>query len=591
MARRLRTRNTVSPRLKQRYRQLAIVFTFAGLISATWFIYEFIGNVKSAKAESAEQKTEIQNNIIEGFAGRKKITVNPEHLKGKGNILNMPILISLRSDDLKITSEGGKVFSREGNDIVFTAANGKTIVPFQIERFDPFTGKLLAWIRPSTISDNPDLSTFWMYFGNTDANDSQSKETFGNPFAAVWHFNGSFQTSSPVSLAGEYKGAKDEEGRFGGGKDFLAYDKSTSVYQSNETVCFNGNISVSAWIKLTGINSDEFIFTNATSTGGCNFFIDKEGKLVFEISGKDGSTASVRKVTGGTILEKDKWYQVSGIYSQEKDSLSTYVNGTIDRSIKSGVNYAAGNTIVLGADVNLKTGFFNGIIDELRIANSAWDNTYIALSYASESDPESFFTLDGEEVFSASPRLAAINSFEATVKTSNVTLNWQTDSESNLDYFTVERSSDGKDFQKVSTQFAKGNSDQKNNYFLLDPSPVFGNAYYRLKYTSFKGESDVSNIISVHFEMEHSALNIRSVEPNPFKSGFSVVYNSLNPDPLNVNLTSLTGKVVYTNSIKPENGKDNLFEFRDQSSLAPGIYFLNIAQGGEERTIKLVKRL
>ncbi len=590
MARRLRTRNTVSPRLKQRYRQLAIAFTFAGLISATWFFYEFIGNVKSAKAEAAEEKTEIQN-ITEGFAGRKKITVNGQHLKGKGNILNMPVLISLRSDDLKISSEGGQLFSREGKDILFTAADGKTPVPFQIERFDPFTGKLLAWIKPSALSDNPDLSTFWLYFGNTDADDAQSKETFGNPFAAVWHFNGSFQTSGPDLIAGEYKGAKDEEGRFGGAKDFLAYDKSSAFFEANEAVRFNGNISVSAWVKLTGINSDQFIFSNATSTGGCNFFIDEEGKLVFEIAGNDGATASLKRAEGGTILEKDKWYQVSGIYSLEKDSLFTYVNGIKDRSGKSGVKYAAGNIIVLGADINLKNSFFNGIIDELRLANSAWNTDYMAVSYASESDPENFFRLDGEEVFSASPKLATINSFEATVKTTNVALNWQTASESNLDYFTIERSSDGKDFQKVRTLFGKGNSDQPNNYFLLDPSPVFGNAYYRLRFTSFKGESDVSNIINVHFEPEATGLNIRSVEPNPFKSGFSVVYNSIKPEPMNVNLTSLTGQIVYTNSVNPETGKDNLFEFRDHSSLDPGIYFLNFTQGGEERTVKLIKRL
>jgi hypothetical protein len=196
-----------------------------------------------------------------------------------------------------------------------------------------------------------------------------------------------------------------------------------------------------------------------------------------------------------------------------------------------------------------------------------------------------------KKCFSASPSLASIDKFEAVVNGSHVAVNWTTSYESNLDYFTLERSSDGKLFNKVASKFGNGNSDHPKNYIIQDPAPVYGNAYYRLRYTSFRKESAVSNVVSVHYDAPPTALNINKVEPNPFSENFSVSFGSQSEADMEVKLTSISGKVVYRESLKPESGVENVFQFKDSKQLLPGIYFLSLSQADEQKTVKLIKRL
>jgi hypothetical protein len=591
MKHRLRFKNRTSVKLKNKLRNTAVVFTFASLLFGIFMLYQFIGNVANSRAQQLEEKIHPQKSELEGFIGRKKISINPEKIKGNSLITNLPILVNIRFDELRQNEYGGTVFSKVGKDFVFTAADGYTKIPFEIERYDPTTGKLLAWVRPDSLLPGSFTHEMFLYYGNNENVDAQSRFTFTSPFAAVWHFNGNFSTSSSLNIAGEIKGIKDEEGRFAGGKEFLAYDATYASFESNEMLDFNGNLTVSAWIKTNESADNQYVFTNAHKKGGCNLFIDKEGKLVFETVNENGKISSVENIKSNITISHNQWYNIAGTYNESEGKIVTYINGQKDREISVNKAYSKGSNVVIGAVSEKCHGFFNGIIDEVRIANASFSSDYIATAYASESDPETFIKADEQEVFTASKNITQINVFEARVSESHVSINWQTSKESNLDYFTLERSSDRLKFEKVATKFAIGNSEKNQNYFLIDNSPAVGNAFYRLRYTSFKGESDVSNVISVFSEGLHANLGISKVEPNPFKDNFSVVFKSDNEASVKVKLTSISGQLMHSEVYSPKIGIDNFYEYKDASTLQPGIYFLSLSQANENKTIKLIKRM
>ncbi len=102
-------------------------------------------------------------------------------------------------------------------------------------------------------------------------------------------------------------------------------------------------------------------------------------------------------------------------------------------------------------------------------------------------------------------------------KVANV-LSWQTISEVNTSHFDVERSDDGKNFEKIGKILAYGNSNNLKNYYFTDAQPLFGVNYYRLHAVDLDGTSTISKIISI-FSTENKDLQ---VFPNPAKDKITI---------------------------------------------------------------------
>lgn len=79
----------------------------------------------------------------------------------------------------------------------------------------------------------------------------------------------------------------------------------------------------------------------------------------------------------------------------------------------------------------------------------------------------------------------------------SIELKWTTWTETNNDFFTVERSNNGTDFEVVDVIEGAGNSNQSITYNATDNLPYGGTSYYRLKNTDFTGKSEYSEIIAV----------------------------------------------------------------------------------------------
>ena len=148
-----------------------------------------------------------------------------------------------------------------------------------------------------------------------------------------------------------------------------------------------------------------------------------------------------------------------------------------------------------------------------------------------------------------------------------VKLAWETASEINNDFFTIERSINAMDWEIVTTIDGAGNSNIFKNYVAKDNNPYSGVSYYRLKQTDFNGQFEYTSIKNVNLK----ELFAESVEiyPNPTDNLITVVgstnelsevrlfnvvgqdvtnltrINSLNSSTLSIDLSQLAGGVYY----------------------------------------------
>jgi hypothetical protein len=174
-------------------------------------------------------------------------------------------------------------------------------------------------------------------------------------------------------------------------------------------------------------------------------------------------------------------------------------------------------------------------------------------------------------------------SFEGYEMDGVVILEWSTASEENNDYYSIERSSDGVNYELISTMPGAGNSTSVLEYTYIDSSPFLGRSYYRLRQTDFDGASETFNPITVDFTTLVEGKLI--IGPNPVKRGEKItIKTQTNSDEiLNISVYNMLGEVVLSN-----NFSGTIFEFNLDQNTRPGIYFVEVSSVKSQKRGRLL---
>lgn len=176
-------------------------------------------------------------------------------------------------------------------------------------------------------------------------------------------------------------------------------------------------------------------------------------------------------------------------------------------------------------------------------------------------------------------------SFTANFNSNNkVDLKWSTASETNNDYFTIERSEDGIEFYSVNLVDGAGNSSSTLNYFTIDNEPLTGVSYYRLKQTDNDGNYSYSQIVSV--EKNQNGFEILNVQHSTSQNQLAVYFNCNNNCNVSIELYDLTGKKIYSSL---ENTLGRNYEILIPTSNLPESIYLLKAFNGEKVISKKIK--
>ncbi|MBK6975910.1 MAG: T9SS type A sorting domain-containing protein [Cytophagaceae bacterium] len=214
----------------------------------------------------------------------------------------------------------------------------------------------------------------------------------------------------------------------------------------------------------------------------------------------------------------------------------------------------------LGGDpTQIYTGFVPGVFDDATVAGANFRvvipisdaasggsqtvhtnalNIYYEGAKSDYGTTNNGFEYTGFQFLASGPLPVNIISFDSEVTNNqSVKLIWKTASETNNQYFDVQRSTNGKDFTMIGRVNGKGNTQETISYEYSDNQPKNGINYYRLKQVDFNGKSEYSKIIAAQ---EISGLT--KVYPNPVKDILQINDSQVVKE---IEIIDFSGKIFY----------------------------------------------
>lgn len=187
--------------------------------------------------------------------------------------------------------------------------------------------------------------------------------------------------------------------------------------------------------------------------------------------------------------------------------------------------------------------------------------------------------------FGATTLPVSLISFSGQKEPNGIRLNWKTASELNNDYFELLRSTEGLNFYSLTKVAGKGTSNQQNIYSYLDNSALTGTNYYKLKQVDRDGNSTVADVIvAVNNSLsDNEVFSIFFMEESELK----VVFNAANADKASLQITDLSGSIVFSKSFGTQKGVNNIS--LQTPSLVAGIYVATLVQNGQLKSVKIKK--
>jgi subtilisin-like proprotein convertase family protein len=160
-----------------------------------------------------------------------------------------------------------------------------------------------------------------------------------------------------------------------------------------------------------------------------------------------------------------------------------------------------------------------------------------------------------------------LRSFSGLCKDEKKFLNWSTYSETNNDFFTIEKTSDLIHYSFVGKIEGAGSSNYIHEYDFSDESFTSEVVYYRLKQTDYDGKYEYFGPIAVACNNKNG--NLINIYPNPARN--FVIISNLPTNTERVELTDLLGNLLLSDSTVVE----NKIELKSLN-LAKGLYLLKI---------------
>lgn len=158
-------------------------------------------------------------------------------------------------------------------------------------------------------------------------------------------------------------------------------------------------------------------------------------------------------------------------------------------------------------------------------------------------------------------------SFSAQCSNGKPLLEWSTASELNNDYFTIEKSLDGLNFEVFDYVSGQGNSNSTTHYSWKGESALYETEYYRLKQTDYNGDYKYLGTKAINCKLENQLL----IYPNPTDNDFTVLLPDDYIFPGTIQVFDNLGRIVFEKEIN-----DNSVKVVLNESAALGTYFVKV---------------
>lgn len=244
------------------------------------------------------------------------------------------------------------------------------------------------------------------------------------------------------------------------------------------------------------------------------------------------------------------------------------------------IKYTGLNTATFRYD---QSDVFRYIVDSATFHNGA--NTIIdVIAVAGNLTGAVTFNLEECDDMIIEPLPVELISFKGAAAAQGVNLTWTTASEKNNAYFSVQYSTDGRNFESAGYVQGKGTTSTATNYNFTHKDAAGGKMYYRLKQVDADLTSAYSQVIVVTAK-ERASLPL-TVYPNPVTNQeVNVRFDNLQAEKVTITISDLNGRTVMQQTTNA--ARDLNLDLKG-ANLKPGIYLLNAQAGLQTAHQKIV---
>jgi len=167
-----------------------------------------------------------------------------------------------------------------------------------------------------------------------------------------------------------------------------------------------------------------------------------------------------------------------------------------------------------------------------------------------------------------------------------VDLSWATMMESGVNYFAIQRSSDGINFQDIDSVDSKMKSsthDYQLMYNCQDAHPLTGTSYYRVKVVGRNGYTNQSAVILI----KNNIAEGTKIYPTLIQNNMIFVESDKNLRSVTMEFFDLTGKKISETTWSSLNGKQNT-QISKSGILPSGTYVARLTSNGQNVKTQLV---
>lgn len=286
-------------------------------------------------------------------------------------------------------------------------------------------------------------------------------------------------------------------------------------------------------------------------------------------AGNDGAGGAG---AGGSIIINAETWSIDA-----SSPLTVAANGGNGGDVGSGSIHGAGGGggqgVVIYTDAipstNVTTKTLNGI-------GGCNDNSNPCSSTANDAGgADNTGLIDGND---AGPLPIELDYFNVVPQARIVNISWRTLTEINNEFFKVERSKDGREWETILSQKGAGNSNSPKHYKAVDHSPLSGTSYYRLRQTDYDGQSKLFSMIAIEINAFEEKVN---AFPNPVEDRLTL---SNIDEQAEVYLKNLDGRKLNIDFQRNESNRT-----ANLSSLKTGIYLIEVRSNEYIQLLRIVK--
>ena len=294
----------------------------------------------------------------------------------------------------------------DGDDLVFVASDGETILDYEIESYDGSSGTLVAWVRIPLLRASG-VTSLYLYYGDSDARSQQNANgTWTDDAVAVWHMVGidegeretEYRNSAGVFFDGQAQetqrptvaqGIAGEAVNLDGVDDSILIDHSDGS-DGTDLDPGDGSFSISMWLYVTATQGDSdqpWSKGNSSSDDPGISFRLGSGNWVVRYADINGDTNT--SLTFGSVSQfRDEWVHLVMVLDRSagENNLRGYINGAPLAAPPIDVTDIAAITSNEPARIGDTNNRFKGAIDEMRVYQTPLSADFIAAEYANLTD-------------------------------------------------------------------------------------------------------------------------------------------------------------------------------------------------------------